>query len=333
MSNNLTNGSLEMFSRLRVAVPLVAFALVFLFVFVQPEATRGYSFMERTVFWTVHVGIGLMALLAISYVVARSALRELPPLFAVLISGLIGAAILAPVYLGLEQLIPERLHQPPDDVLDYFAARGPLAAVTAQFLESAPMFLLAWIVINLPLLFDGASKRNPVGAPNNRPPTRDPDPNVRATSGDATVHQLALPSRTATGSPTQAMSSPDPPADASSLLAKLPLSLGTDIVCISSDLHYLHVHTSMGRCMLLGSLKAAATELGDRGMQVHRSHWVAFEHVERVIRDGRHLTCLIKNGDKVPVSRRNQAEVMRWYGKEARLDGGVDSSVKERKWG
>ena len=79
-------------------------------------------------------------------------------------------------------------------------------------------------------------------------------------------------------------------------------------------MHYLHVHTTRGKCMLLGALRDAAQELGDAGMLVHRSHWVAHEHVQRLVRSGAGWNCEMSNGMRVPVSRRNRARVTEWYG-------------------
>ena len=49
--------------------------------------------------------------------------------------------------------------------------------------------------------------------------------------------------------------------------------------------------------MELGSL-----ELGDRGMQVHRSYWVATSHVTRSVRSGKRTILRLTGDHKVPVS-------------------------------
>ncbi len=60
--------------------------------------------------------------------------------------------MLAPVYLLLEGLAPPRLADEPDNWLDFFAMRGPIQSVIAEFLEVTPVFLAAWFAANLPLL-------------------------------------------------------------------------------------------------------------------------------------------------------------------------------------
>ena len=48
----------------------------------------------------------------------------------------------------------------------------------------------------------------------------------------------------------------------------------------------------------------AMREVGEtRGVQVHRSHWVAIEAVTRVTRVGGKVTVELSNGTAVPVSR------------------------------
>jgi hypothetical protein len=105
---------------------------------------------------------------------------------------------------------------------------------------------------------------------------------------------------------------------AAGLLAGLPAELGNDVVLLSSDLHYLHVHTTRGKAMLLYNLADAETELDGRGMRVHRSHWVADQHVLGLLRKGSSVICQLRGGLSVPVSRRRQAEAVARYGRNTR---------------
>jgi DNA-binding LytR/AlgR family response regulator len=95
---------------------------------------------------------------------------------------------------------------------------------------------------------------------------------------------------------------------------------------VSSDLHYLHVHTTRGSAMILGSLRDAAAALGDAGMIVHRSHWVAHAHVRRVVIAGSVAACQLSTGLSIPVSRRRRRDVRRQYG-----DGAVDLASRRRR--
>lgn len=88
-------------------------------------------------------------------------------------------------------------------------------------------------------------------------------------------------------------------------MERLPVKFRTaDLHAISSEDHYLRVHTSLGEEMILMRLADAVRELvGADGLQVHRSWWVAKQGVQDEKRvDGRSLLVL-PSGTEVPVSR------------------------------
>ena len=85
--------------------------------------------------------------------------------------------------------------------------------------------------------------------------------------------------------------------------ARLPDDVSRDVVYLKVDDHYVEVHTTGGSCLLLMDLRSAVAELGDLGMQVHRSYWIARSHVTATVRrDGRTML-RVTGGDLVPVSR------------------------------
>lgn len=93
-------------------------------------------------------------------------------------------------------------------------------------------------------------------------------------------------------------------------LQRLPVKFRTaDLYAISSEDHYLRVHTNLGEELILMRLADAVRELnGAEGLQVHRSWWVAKSGVtdEKKV-DGRSLLVLT-NGTEVPVSRSYRAK-------------------------
>jgi hypothetical protein len=78
--------------------------------------------------------------------------------------------------------------------------------------------------------------------------------------------------------------------------------------------HYTEVTTSRGRELILLRFSDAIEELGATpGLQVHRSHFVADSHVERLLRAEGRLAILLKDGREIPVSRsRIEAVRARW---------------------
>ena len=86
------------------------------------------------------------------------------------------------------------------------------------------------------------------------------------------------------------------------LLKLLPDRLGRDLVYIKSEDHYLEVHTTIGSSLVKMRFSDAVAELGERGIQVHRSYWVATSHVTRSVRSGKRTVLRLTGDHKVPVS-------------------------------
>ena len=74
-------------------LPVVGIVLVGLFVFIKPEATAGYGFVERLLFWTVHIGLGLASIVLASLLLRPTLGRAMPLTAAIAVTGLAGAAI------------------------------------------------------------------------------------------------------------------------------------------------------------------------------------------------------------------------------------------------
>ena len=91
-------------------------------------------------------------------------------------------------------------------------------------------------------------------------------------------------------------------ASGGNLLKLLPGRLGTDLVFVKSEDHYLEVHTTAGSSLIKMRFSDAVAELGDRGVQVHRSYWVATRHVVRTARNGKRTMLRLTGDHEVPVS-------------------------------
>lgn len=100
------------------------------------------------------------------------------------------------------------------------------------------------------------------------------------------------------------------------LLDQLPAELGSAIIALEMEDHYLRVHTLLGSALVLMRLRDGIALLGDlEGMQVHRSWWVARGAVEDVLRDGRNIRLKLARGLEAPVARAKVAELRdaRWF--------------------
>jgi hypothetical protein len=85
--------------------------------------------------------------------------------------------------------------------------------------------------------------------------------------------------------------------------SKVPKSLGRDLVGLTAELHYLRVRTTHGEALILYPFGRAVEELGDRGYRIHRSHWIATDHLDYVERDGDRYFCRTDTALRLPLSR------------------------------
>ncbi len=103
--------------------------------------------------------------------------------------------------------------------------------------------------------------------------------------------------------PAPAHSATAPAGAASALADRLPAEIGQDVIHLTMNDHYVTVVTTSGRCELLMRFTDAVEELGSRGMRVHRSHWIAFDHVEGWGKRDQRPVLRLTGGHTIPVSR------------------------------
>ncbi|MBR9834677.1 MAG: LytTR family transcriptional regulator [Alphaproteobacteria bacterium] len=92
-------------------------------------------------------------------------------------------------------------------------------------------------------------------------------------------------------------------------LKRLPIRFHkADLYALSSEDHYLRIHTSLGEELILMRLADAVRELaGADGLQVHRSWWVARSGIADETRENGRSFLILESGTRVPVSRSYQA--------------------------
>nr|WP_210384353.1 LytTR family DNA-binding domain-containing protein [Rhizobium sp. RCAM05973] len=95
----------------------------------------------------------------------------------------------------------------------------------------------------------------------------------------------------------------DPPSQAPILSRLKPENRGALIRLAVRD-HYTEVVTSRGRELVLLRFGDALREIGEtEGMRLHRSHWIAADHVAGLKRDNGKLFIVTRDGMEMPVSR------------------------------
>ncbi len=93
-------------------------------------------------------------------------------------------------------------------------------------------------------------------------------------------------------------------------LRQLPAKVGTEIVALQAEDHYIRVYTALGNALVRYRFKDAVREVAPLGgMRVHRSFWVCEKYVTRVRPAGDGLELLMSSGLRIPVSRASLAAV------------------------
>jgi len=241
----------------------------------EPSASDGFGLPARLIFWLAHVFSALFLFeLAQIYLGRITLFERLPPLALIMVVGVMGTFPFAVFNL----LVLDRV---------VFLAGGlmdpepiSLHGLVEELRDIGAKSVLFWVLLNSPRLIIIAQQKD-TDAVDPRP-----TPDVDQVSPDAA---------------NRVVEAGGPLID---LLSRLPRRIGTDIVAVSADLHYLRVYTSSGEALILMSLGRAVEALGViPGQRIHRSHWVALAHVLSLDNDGDRVLCRLKNGLQLPVSR------------------------------
>lgn len=85
--------------------------------------------------------------------------------------------------------------------------------------------------------------------------------------------------------------------------SRVPDHIGTDLLYMQMEDHYLRVVTQAGEALILVRFRDAMNELeAFGGLQVHRSWWVVSSEIEKLSRTGRRSELIMSDGARVPVS-------------------------------
>lgn len=81
-----------------------------------------------------------------------------------------------------------------------------------------------------------------------------------------------------------------------------------DIQYIKAELHYIRVVTGSQSELVLYNLKDAVSQIPEAmGAICHRSYWVNYSAIEQFKKQGRQGELVMKNGERVPISRQHVA--------------------------
>ena len=88
-----------------------------------------------------------------------------------------------------------------------------------------------------------------------------------------------------------------------SVFDRLPREIGTDLIYLKVEDHYVKAFTPAGSGLILMRFADAVAELSAHGLQVHRSYWVAKRYMKRVLQKDGRTVLRLTTGQEIPVSR------------------------------
>ena len=88
-----------------------------------------------------------------------------------------------------------------------------------------------------------------------------------------------------------------------SVFDRLPRKLGTDLIYLKVDDHYVKAYTPAGSGLILMRFADAVADLSAHGLQVHRSYWVARRYMKCVMQKDGRTVLRLTTGQDIPVSR------------------------------
>jgi len=203
------------------------------------------------------------------------------PWLKLFISGVVGSFLFSPFALGLDLLwgndpFPETSQQLQGLWLD-------------EILGILPPISLSWVAINAPWLLGFGFIR----------------PDYSSIPNEQEARNLSISVTNSVGTENKRTSVSDD-VNQLTFVALLNPEIGTDIVYLKSELHYLKVVTTKGKMLILYNLRDAIDEMPHgQGEQTHRSYWVNYSHITKMRLNGRQGVLLLTNDEEIPVSRNN----------------------------
>lgn len=246
----------------------------------DPSLTSDMPVHLRTVFWAIHVALLLPLLMVIQSVLDDAlATVRLHPFLMFTLAACCASVVFAPLSLALDVLFAPTPDLGPDPAL----ARLVWDELTALLMPT----LCIWLLVN-------GARLQLLSVPVMVSDTQDARAVGTADSGRKKIEE---------GGTVQT-------AIARAFWSKVPRNLGRDVLSLSAEQHYLHVTTTQGQSLILFPIGRAIEALADRrGLQIHRSHWVAVSHIVDVERSGNSVAVVLSNSQRLPVSRRNRPKL------------------------
>ncbi len=108
----------------------------------------------------------------------------------------------------------------------------------------------------------------------------------------------------------QAVQTPDTDKNTNPFLEQLGPNSGEHLIRLAMRDHYIEVYTEVGQKLVHMRLGDAVSKLEDlNGGLVHRSHWINFDAIQDVVKDGDKLNFRMSDGALVPIARSRKPDL------------------------
>lgn len=286
---------LKMFTLTTLAAALLAASET-----IHPD---GWGVMGRYVYWAVRIFIEGGLFIAVLQLLTLAHALSLRPLWLVLCAVLLSylpfalAVTALDIVLGLPEL--------GDEILTKATSGSETSKMFAFILELGYLLdnhIALCFLISTPMLLDGVPGNRFAERPGKISGRHPADMSTEPKAGEQEQHSLPERQKTApelTEMPIPFLLRLDPPFDNALIRAE-------------AQEHYVRLVGDLETRMVLYRFNDILHELpDDLGMQIHRSHWVAYKSVKRLFREASNLKLETSDRAIVPVSRKyaSDAEV------------------------
>jgi hypothetical protein len=98
-----------------------------------------------------------------------------------------------------------------------------------------------------------------------------------------------------------------------SFVTRLPAEIQAPVALITGRNHHIDIETDLGSASLFMRFSDAVLQMQtDEGVQVHRSHWVAYRRMRCMEKIGQRYFLVLDGDERVPISK-SQVEALRLY--------------------
>lgn len=270
--------------------------LVITFTLMQPVSAGGMNFPLRFLFFSLHIFPTVyVAWKASGWLFNQTFCSKVSPWILLAIAGAISGVFLAPFSVFLEIIfgVVDYSVVPPKK-LDY-SMLSFTTELKQEWFAVVPKTTIFWPLINAMLTWELANKETETEENFYRE-------NIENSATNEIIYSELTTSKNNTVN-TQV---------SSSFINLLPNNIGSDIIYLRSEEHYLKVATVSGEGLIFYGLSNAIRDLerlGIEGFHVHRSYWVSRKHILRIEIESNGAFALMSNNRTIPISRRRVKEI------------------------